>query len=552
MIDVDLHPVSKAIAGRWAVLLIVVAYATASAQIPEFKITMSRADRESLFSRDAFSNEVLPATFEHAGKVWKDVQIRFKGRSNRYFPKKSYRIKFPAKHHFNGVHSLNLHSMFTDKSLLREKLSWDFFADLGMLAPRAYYARLSINGKPQVLYAVVDRVDKNFLALHGKTSASLYNAGGFYSLADMSVQPKELLKLYYPKEIGEDDDYRDLMSMLDTLNRTPDSLFAGMLARLFDINSVYNWFAGNIILSSGDSYTKNYYLYHDPSRRSQQWIIIPWDYDESMGLTGDMAVPYPGSLLNDGFDYRFPPLAGPSNVLRERLWKNPALREGLRQRVDALLHSLFTEERMFPRIDSLVSLIQADVAADSQKWGTFQDFLDNVQTVKYYVTARRNFLLKTYINVPTGAYDNVTMRTTQSGVAYHFVGLDGSQIATLWFSHIRGLDSVRIECFPDSLPPDIAQTNRPRAVRRWLRITPIPAAAKFTAKLEWMYHDASSMDREVGKAVKDERSLRCLWHGGGGWIPVDSHVNPFANLVTVDSITEQQCAEGSYFGLFLP
>ncbi|TLY32443.1 MAG: hypothetical protein E6K56_03230 [Ignavibacteria bacterium] len=500
-------------------LSIVLAHATASAQIPEFKI--------------AFSNEVLPATFEHAGKVWKDVQIRFKGRSNRYFPKKSYRIKFPAKHHFNGVHQLNLHSMYTDKSFLREKLSWDFFADLGMLAPRASYARLTINGAYQGLYAVVDRVDKNFLALHGKTSASLYNAGGFYSLADLTVQPKELLKLYYPKEIGEEDDYPDLLSMLDSLNKTPDSLFAVMLGRLFDINSVYNWFAGNIILSSGDSYTKNYYLYHDPSRRSQQWVIIPWDYDESMGLTGDMAVPYPGSLLNDGFDYRFPPLAGPSNVLRDRLWKNPALREALRRRVDTILRTVFTEERMDARIDSLVALIHTDVAADSQKWGTYQDFLDNVQTVRYYVTARRNFLLATYINPPSGINNNVTVKTTKSGVAYHFVGLDGSQIATLWLSHIRGLDSVRIE-------------------RRWLRITPIPAAAKFTGKLEWMYHDASSMDREVGKAVKDERSLRCFWHGTGGWIPVASHINPFANLVTVESITEKQCAEGTYFGLFLP
>jgi len=44
-------------------LSIVLAHATASAQIPEFKITMARADRESLFTRDAFSNEVLPATF---------------------------------------------------------------------------------------------------------------------------------------------------------------------------------------------------------------------------------------------------------------------------------------------------------------------------------------------------------------------------------------------------------------------------------------------------------------------------------------------------------
>src|SRR5258706_1609459 len=99
-------------------LLMLFAVAASPAQIPEFKITMKPADRETLFTRDSFSNEALPATFEAGGILWKDVQVRFKGRSNRYFPKKSYRVKSSDKRLFNSVRSINLHAMYTDKSFL--------------------------------------------------------------------------------------------------------------------------------------------------------------------------------------------------------------------------------------------------------------------------------------------------------------------------------------------------------------------------------------------------------------------------------------------------
>lgn len=533
--------------------MILLALLSSPAQVPEFRITMKPADRETLFTRDAFSNGGLPATFEAGGTRWDDIQVRFKGRSNRYFPKKSYRIKSSGKRLFNRARQINLHAMYTDKSFLRERLSWDFFAEIGALAPGASYARLTLNGKPQGLYLMVDRVDKEFLKEHGKISGPLYNAGGYYSLADMTVQSTDLLKLYYPKEIGDEDDYSDLVTLLRAINRTPDSSFADVIGRLFDMNSVYNWLAGNMILAMGDSYNKNYYLYRDPSRTSQQWTIIPWDYDETFGLSGDLAVPYPASLLNDGFEYTFPPLSGPSNVLKDRLWKDPRLHRHLTHQVDSLLRTVFTEEHMFPRIDSLASLIREAVKGDTAKWGSYLDFLDNVETVKHFVTARRNYLKKALPGLPTVVEYAATMSTTQTGVPYQFVGTDGGLLATMRFTAIRGLDSVRIEAFPDSLPPDTRPSEAAQCVRRWLRITPIPASATFTAQLQWRYNDASSTDREVGKGVKDERALRCFYGNPLHlWVSLPSSVNPFANVATVDSVTEKECGEKNYFLLFQP
>jgi spore coat protein H len=527
--------------------------ADASAQIPRFTVDISRSDSASLFSRDQFSNEFLPARITYGQTTWDSAAIRFKGRSNRYFAKKSYRLKFPAKQHFHGAHQINLHSMYTDKSFLREKLAWDLFADMNELAPGASYAGLTLNNTPQGLFLAVDRVDKPFLKKHGRPISSLYNAGGYYSLGDFTVQPEGLLELYYPKEIGDTDDYDELKDLMAVINATPDSTFGDMLDSLFDMRSVYNWFAGNILMMAGDSYNKNYYLYHDTTEATYEWVIIPWDYDLSFGLSGDLAFAYPQSLLNDGFSCTFPPLAGPNNVLKDRLWKIPELREQLRLRVDTLLRTVFTEERMDRRIDSLAALIKDEVAMDPQKPGTLADFLDNVEALKYYVIGRRNYLLKTFVHPSSGGmFDMVTMPITGIDRPYNFVGPDGQQIATMSFTSVDGLDSILVEALADSIPPNLPQPDSGKYVKRWLRVTPYPDTASFTAKLQWMYDDNSLSTREVRKGVKDERALRCFSFNGKSWKALPSHVNPFSNIVTVDSVTEDECDGEKYFALFIP
>ncbi|MBI1806382.1 MAG: CotH kinase family protein [Ignavibacteria bacterium] len=531
----------------WGIFIIT----TADGQLPQFTITMSDDDYRALNARDIFVDEFLPATVEYQGTTWNKAEIRFKGRSTRYFPKKSYRLKFPKNKLFQNTHQINLHAMYTDKSSIREKLAWDLFQDMGEMAPHAWFARLSINQQYKGLYLVVDRIDRYFLQHRERFAWSLYNSGGFYSLADLTPQSVDLLKLYYEKEIGDDNDYSDLQGLINVLNFTPDSTFPAALDSLFEVNSIYNWLAGNILMMMGDSYNKNYFLYHDVSRKTQSWVIIPWDYDESFGLSGDVAVPYPHSLLNDGFAYTFPPLSGPPNVVKDRVWNIPSLQQHLRRYVDTLLHSVFTEEHLFPRIDSLSALIRDDVAADSQKWGSDQDFLDNVETVKYFITARRNYLLKTFIGSPTGDFCSVTLPIKRGSNPYHFVEMEGRLLATLWVKDAGNLDSLRVEAFPDSIPREIDPVDTGKCVRRWIRVTAIPENAHFTATFQWMYQDVSSLDREVGTQVKDERALRGYAYNGRSWTGLRSRVNPYANIVTIDSFTQDMCGDSTYIALIV-
>src|SRR6185436_2290403 len=135
------------------------------AQVPDFSVSMSPGDYQLLYSRPVSSDSFLPGPFTSHDTTWTRAQIRFKGNSTRYYAKKSYRVRTATDTLYYGQRSLNFNSMYTDKSLLREKLSWDLLHDLGALAPAASHANFSINGEPKGLFALIPKVDKYLLAV---------------------------------------------------------------------------------------------------------------------------------------------------------------------------------------------------------------------------------------------------------------------------------------------------------------------------------------------------------------------------------------------------
>jgi hypothetical protein len=243
---------------------------------------------------------------------------------------------------------------------------------------------------------------------------------------------------------------------------------------------------------------------------------------------------------------------GQPNVLKERFWKIPRLHEMLRRRTAELLQTVFTKDHLVPFIDSMATLIQPDVEQDPQKWGTVAEFHEHVEALKFYVTARRNYLLRTFVNPPSGMYDIVTLPIKKRNTPYYFVGYDGMQIATMWFKNFRHLDSIRIESYPNSTPQHFPDSSEHRYLKRWVRITPFPLNAKFTATLQWTYEDYLMKWSEVDTGVHDEHLLKAFYYSRGSWKPIHSTVNAYANIITIDSLDERQCGAGKHFAAFVP
>lgn len=298
----------------------------------------------------------------------KNASIRFKGHSTRYYPKKSYRIRFPSANIYHGIRDINFNSMYTDKSLMREKLAWDLYKDLKSISPFCFHANLYINNSYKGLFTFIDRVDLNFLSYNGMVTCSLNEADDTYVMASLTQQSDSLLSLYYD--------------------------------------------------------------------------------------------------IIDKFVYTCEPLAGPDNVLKNRWISNPVFLDMFRSKLKYILDSIFTEKNYYKRIESLKNIIESRVIKDNYKWGTTQGFYQHIEAQKYYITVRRYYLYSTFINEPSGTYNNVTLPISKNNIPYHFIAFDGRTIATMWFRDFMDLDNINLRAYPNSVPPFMKDPQMEKFIKR--------------------------------------------------------------------------------------
>ena len=97
------------------------------------------------------------------------VGFRLRGNTSRQADKKSFKLDFnhfQRGRDFYGIEKLNLNGEHNDPSIIRSKLSWDIFEDIGMPATRASHAKVYINGQYYGLYISIEHIDENFLERH--------------------------------------------------------------------------------------------------------------------------------------------------------------------------------------------------------------------------------------------------------------------------------------------------------------------------------------------------------------------------------------------------
>ncbi len=76
-----------------------------------------------------------------------DIDLAYRGSHIRDFKKKSYHIAFYSPKTFRRAKEIHLNAEYKDPSMMRNKLSLDFFAELGTLSPKANFVTLQINGR---------------------------------------------------------------------------------------------------------------------------------------------------------------------------------------------------------------------------------------------------------------------------------------------------------------------------------------------------------------------------------------------------------------------
>jgi|GEM_PF-5234747 len=500
----------------------------------QLKIEISSSDLKSLLKADELNKNQFKAKVTLNGFNFDDSNIKLKGHTTRLFAKRGYDLTLKGKNSelpvfLNGFNKIKLNSMFTDKSFIREKLVWNIYKQMNGVGPQEFgNTQLWINDVYCGLYLIIQPINRDFFKSRAQKGA-LFEA---QSKADLKPVSWDDIESYY-KNTHDDENYKDLKKMIDTLNSAKDEDFANLFNETFDTKTVYDWFILNAITMQGDSYVKNYFIHYDNSKKSQMWSTLPWDFDISMGRDGNPELPYPQQILNDLYSYSYPVLSGPDNVLKTKILTNPILLEEFKKRLKKTLNTIFTEKNLFPIIDEMAKEVKEYYLSEETRWGAQKDFDEQIDAIKNFISNRKIFLTTQFLEKPSGLIDEARITVTSNVKNYPFIDIYGRTIARLKLNNSAGLKSVTIKSYPASVPDDF---NTKTAIKRSIQITTEPANSKITGELEWEYLD-HLQTREVVNGLTQEYKLQAYLLNKNinknKATPVRSQFNTYANLVKI-------------------
>lgn len=232
----------------------------------------------------------------HIDETIDQVGFRIRGNTSRASAKKSFKLSFNtfvSGGEFYGVDKMNLNGEHNDPSIIRSKLCWDIFQDIGMPASRAAHCAVYINDEYYGLYISIEHVDDEFLTKNFENDDG--NLWKCIWPADLTYRGSGRAEDYHPYsgdtrpyELMTNEelyDYSKLANLINVINNTHISEFPQAIEPILDIADVLSYSAINILTGSWDNYwflRNNYYLYHDPGQDRIRWI--PYDYDNAFGI----------------------------------------------------------------------------------------------------------------------------------------------------------------------------------------------------------------------------------------------------------------------------
>lgn len=310
------------------------------------------------------------------GETFPDVGLRYKG--NYTFMASAASLKKPLKVDLNrnvkgqkldGLTLLNLNSGVSDPTQVREALSYAFFRDAGVPAPRTAFAELTLTVPGKFddefvgVYTLVEQVNKAFLnrQFADATGMLLKPEGLQGGLAYRGTDWKEYEFLYHPERRPTSAQQQRLFEFTKLIERGTDQEFARDVGDFLELDDFLKFIAANALLANLDSYLgfgHNYYLYLVPS--TGKFVFIPWDLDLSLATWP--AAGSPEQLVTLSIHH---PHAG-ENKLIDRLFAIPEHKERYLEIIGNLCATSFSREGWLARLDQLEKSLKGPLAREAK------------------------------------------------------------------------------------------------------------------------------------------------------------------------------------------
>ena len=422
------------------------------------------------FTDNCQSEEYYDCTVVIDDETYKNVAIRGKGNTslsqvssygnNRY----SFKIEFDhydSSNTYYGLDKLCLNNIIQDNTYMKDYLTYQMMAEMGVASPLCSYVYITVNGEDWGLYLAVEAVENSFLKRnYGSNYGELYKpdsmkmGGGRGNGKQFDIeefmndsQDTDITEFDNPMQMPNgdmpefdmpgggmnngsadvllkyiDDEITSYSNIFDNaktdvsnsdktrLIQALKKLSAGEeLSDTVEIETVIRYFVVHNFVLNFDSYTgsmiHNYYLYE----KDGQMQMIPWDYNLAFGSF--QAMGGATSLVNYPIDT---PISGGNTEDRPMIawiFDNEEYTE--------LYHTIFVEfiseyfdngyfENMF---DTITEMIAPYVEKDPTKFCTYDEFEKGISTLREFCLLRAKSI-NGQLNGSIGSTDNTQDSST--------------------------------------------------------------------------------------------------------------------------------------------
>ena len=343
----------------------------------------------------------VPGTFTIDGEVVDSVGVRFKGNSSYNHPgiKKPFRIKFGeyrGDQRLAGLPSIMLNNGFNDPTHIREAVTYEVLREIGY-ASETGFANVTVNGEFVGFYTIVETVGGTWVDNHfdAGEDGNLWEGERRAHLTWEGPDPTLYEDNFVLETNEEENDYSQLVDLIDRLNNTPIEALPDSLSPVLDVDSWLRHHAAHMAFVSLDSYEgpgHNFYVYRRDDQ--ERFVHIVWDENLSFGTFHKNIDPPEGGDYTDMSAFWENP--GNDRPLVTRILEVDLYRETYTRHMADLLATRWTQAGIDERIDRIADVVRSHVYADVNKQFSDAFFEDGLEDD---VGSGRNFFygLKSFV-----------------------------------------------------------------------------------------------------------------------------------------------------------
>jgi len=327
-----------------------------------------------------------------------DIAIEIRGASSQFFDKKGYGFETRNADGSNnnvpllGMPAENdwvLHGPYSDKSLMRNVLTYHISSQMGRYAPRTRYCELILNDQYQGIYVLVEkvkrdvnRVDISKLRVEDIEGDEL--TGGYIVQIDrdndVGWTSSFLDFLYYAYHYPDPDDMaevqrnyiRNYINSFETAVASTNFLDPEVgYQKYMDVDAFIDYWISNELAKEVDAYRLSFYMYKKKDSNGGKLHMGPvWDFNLGYG-NFDYCDEAPV-----GWAHEFNVTCGsPHPFWISKLLGVPDIQNRIHCRWDSLRQTVLTTEKLIQYIDSTALVLEEAQERNFNRWNVLGRYI---------------------------------------------------------------------------------------------------------------------------------------------------------------------------------